>query len=157
MTKIIHPERVTSRISDAESSLGVRWKHNSAHPALVHQGFIINVCGVLRGSSVDMSFNWNGIAGDINQPKCQGTVASPKGQNEHTETTRLKMIPLTVLFQPSVGTEQRSSIPAWKLAGKDGKMVPQRTGNWIELFGCGCKKRVSRCLPKAQPKLLQQH
>lgn len=133
MRKIIHPERVTWRISDAESSLGGRWKHSPAHPELVRWGFIINVCGVLRGSPEDVSFNWKGIGGDINQPKCQGTVASPKGQNEHTETTDLTMIPLTVLFQPSVGTEQCSSIPAWKLAEKDGKTASQRAGSWIEL------------------------
>lgn len=157
MTKIIHPERVTSRISDVGSSLEARWKHSPAHSVLVHRGFIINVCKVLRGSPVDMSFNWKGIAGDINQPKCQGTVASPKGQNEHTETTSVKMIPLTVLFQPSTGTEQCSSTPAWKLVGKDGKTASQRAGNWIELFGCSCNKRVFWCLPKAQPKLLQQH
>lgn len=157
MTKIIHPERVTWRISDVESSLEARWKHSSARPELVHWGFIINVCGVLRGSPQDMSFNWKGIVGDINQPKCQGTVASPKGQNEHTETTSLKMIPLAVLFQPSVGTEQCSSIPAWKLVGKDGKTTSQRAGTWVELFGWSCNKRVFWCLPKAQPKLLQQY
>lgn len=157
MTKIIHPGRVTSRISDVERSLEARWKHSPAHPGLVHWGFVINVCGVLRGSPEDMSFNWKGIVGDINQPKCQGTVASPKGQNEHTETMSLKMIPLTVLFQPAVGTEQYSSIPAWKLAGQDGKTPSQRAGNWIELFGSSCNKRAFWYLPEAQPKLLQQH
>lgn len=52
-----------------------------------------------------MSFNRNLIAEDINQRKCQSTVAPPKDQDEETEA----------MAQNDSSPEQSSPVPAWKL------------------------------------------
>lgn len=59
---------------------------------------------VLRGSPTEESFKRKGIAGHINPHKYQDTtIRTPKCQDKHAETVP-EMIPLTVLFQPSVLT-----------------------------------------------------
>lgn len=75
-----------------------------------------------------MSFNWKEIAGDKNQHKCQGAVASPKGQNKRTETvpendTSDSAVPAISGY---IAMRIYSSL---QLAGKDGKTASQRAGD----------------------------